>query len=314
MIHIHNGDSVANTARRAGIPGRHVAYRETLISGPVRPNLGAQEWIEERARFLAEHYGENLLRVRNELLEQEQLLDRAREEEEVVLWFEHDLFCLANLLYLLSRLTKCRRLSIIWCSHPLGTMEDDDIFKQYHSRYAVAPAMMSAGALGWRAYISEDATDLNRMLDADFVDFPFLRDGFLLHASRFPSTRNGLGEVEQRALAGIDAGATDFASLFARFDQAPPRFGFGDGEFLRHLRRLTTCAVPMITITEAENETPPKALFALTPAGKNVLEGKVDYIELNNAGFWLGGAHLTRAKLWRWDRDARRIVSQPAAS
>ena len=240
MIHIHNGDSIANVARRAGIPGRHLPFRETLISGPVRPNLGAQEWIEERARFLSEHYGENLLRVRNELLEQEQTLDRAREEEEVVLWFEHDLFCLINLLYLLSR--------------------------------------------------------------------------FLLQASRFPSTRNGLGEVEQRALAGIEAGATDFASLFLRFDQSPPRFGFGDGEFLRHLRRLATCAVPMITITEAENETPPKALFALTPAGKNVLEAQVDFIELNNAGFWLGGAHLTRARLWRWDGSARRIVSQPAAS
>src|SRR5262249_15495946 len=158
--------------------------------------------------------------VRNELLEQEQTLDRAREEEEVVLWFEHDLFCLVNLLYLLSRLTKCRRLSLIWCSQPLGTMEDDEIFKQFHSRYAVAPAMMSAAALGWRAYTSEDAADLNRLLDADFVDFPFLRDAFLLHAARFPSMRNGLGEVEQRALAGIDIGATDFAPLFARFDSS----------------------------------------------------------------------------------------------
>src|SRR5215813_98773 len=159
MIHIHNGDSVANSARLAGIPGRHVPYRETLISGPVRPNLGAQEWIEERARFLAEQYGENLLRVRNDLLEQEQLLDRAREEEEVVLWFEHDLFCLINLLYLLSRLGKCRRLSIVWCPRALGAQEDDDLFKQYHSRYAVAPAMVNAAALAWRAYTSEEATE-----------------------------------------------------------------------------------------------------------------------------------------------------------
>src|SRR5262249_58932994 len=174
---------------------------------------------------------------------------------------------------------------VVWCPRALGAQEDDDLFKQHHSRYAVAPAMVNAAALAWRAYTSEEATDLIRLLDADFVDFPFLRDGFVLHASRFPSVRNGLGEVEQRALAGVDAGATDFASLFARFDQSPPRFGFGDGEFLRHLRRLATCAVPMITITEAENETPPKALFALTPAGQNVLEAKVDFVELSKPGF-----------------------------
>ena len=28
---------------------------------------------------------------------------------------------------------------------------------------------------------------------------------------------------------------------------------------------------------------------------------KADFIELNNAGFWLGGAYLTREKMWRWD-------------
>ena len=33
MLHFHNGDSVANTARLVGVPGRHLAYRETLISG-----------------------------------------------------------------------------------------------------------------------------------------------------------------------------------------------------------------------------------------------------------------------------------------
>jgi hypothetical protein len=198
MIHFHNGDVVADAARHAGIPGRHVPYREILVSGPVRPNLGMQEWIEERARFLSEDHGENLLRMRNDLLEQEQALDRAREEEEVVLWFEHDLFCLANLLYLLSRFSKCRRLSLVWSTRPLGTKEPEEIVNHYHSRYPVAPAMMNAAAMAWRAYTSEDATDLNRMLDADFVDFPFLRDGFVLHASRFPSTGNGLGEVEQR--------------------------------------------------------------------------------------------------------------------
>ncbi|PYQ57774.1 MAG: hypothetical protein DMF58_17475, partial [Acidobacteria bacterium] len=87
----------------------------------------------------------------------------------------------------------------------------------------------------------------------------------------------------------------------------------GDGEFLRHLRRLASCAVPMITITEVERENPPKALFALTPAGQNVLDAKVDFIDLNNAGFWLGGAHLTRERMWRWDEKRQAIVASRSA-
>lgn len=313
MMHFHNGDVAASLARRAGIPGRHVPFRESLVGGPVQPQLPQPEWIEERARFLSEQYGENLLRIRNEMLEQEQTIDRAREEEEVVLWFEHDLYCLVHLLYLLSRLSKCRRLTLVWCSTPLGTQEPEDLFRLFESRAAIVPAMNNAAAAAWRAYAGDDPTALNRFLAADIPDFPFLRDGLLLHASRFPSTRNGLGEVERRAMEGIDAGATDFVSLFGRFDPGPPRLGFGDGEFLRHLRRLATCAVPMITMTGDETSTPPKALFALTPAGRNVMEGQVDFIELNNAGFWLGGAHLTRERMWRWNADERRIVESTTA-
>ena len=315
MLHFHNGDVLAMLARRAGVPGRHLTFRESLVSGPVRRSLTQHEWVEERARFLSDYFGENLLRLRNELLEQEQAIDRAREEEEVVLWFEHDLFCLANLLYLLTRLSKCRRVSLVWEARPLGTEEEEDILKFHHERSGVAAAMMNAATFAWHAYTAEDPSEVNRLLDADFVDFPFLREGFALHAWRFPSIRNGLGEVERRALEAIDVGATDFASLFTRFDQTPPRYGFGDGEFLRQLRRLATCAIPMITITEGEKDAmPPKAVFALTSAGREVLEGKVDFIELNNAGFWLGGAHLTREKLWRWDGERRQVVSQPAAS
>jgi hypothetical protein len=315
MMHLHNGDIAASLARRAGVPGRHMPFRESLVGGPVQPNLPLHEWVEARAAFLSEQYGEHLLRVRNELLEQEKVIDRAHEEEEVVLWFEHDLYCLVHLLYLLSRLSKVRRISLIWCSEPLGTQSEEDLFARFDSRAAITPAMNTAANLAWRAFTSSDPTALNRFLSADVADFPFLRDGFLLHASRFPSTHSGLGEVERRAVEGIDAGANDFVSLFTRFDQKPPRFGFGDGEFLRHLKHLASAAVPVITIIGEEKANPPKALFTLTPAGRNMMEGKIDFVEINNPRFWLGGAHLTRERMWRWDAGQRQIVpSQPAVS
>ena len=172
------------------------------------------------------------------------------------------------------------------------------------------PLMLRIAAEAWKGYTAPDAAALNRFVVQDWPDFPFLRDGMTLHAMRYPSTRNGLGEVEQRAMAGIDAGASDFGSLFARFDANPPRYGFGDGEFLRHLRRLASCAVPMITINESGETTPPKALFGITPAGRKVLAGEADFIELNNAGFWFGGALLKAGHLWRWDPQGRELRLQ----
>ena len=216
---------------------------------------------------------------------------------------------LAGLLYKPPR----SAAAIIWSPLPLGAMQEEDLVNVFNSRAAVQPAMIRGAANAWEAYTSEDPTALNRFILRDNADFSFLRDGFRLHSSRFPSLRNGLGEVEKRAMEGIAGGATDFLSLFTRLDQSPPRFGFGDGEFLRHLRRLASCAVPMITITEVEGESPPKALFALTPVGQNVLDAKVDFIDLNNAGFWLGGVHLTRERMWRWDEQRQEVVASRSA-
>ncbi|HEY6842912.1 MAG TPA: DUF1835 domain-containing protein [Thermoanaerobaculia bacterium] len=309
MIHIHNGESTAMTARRTGIAGRHISFREVLVTGPVRSGLTQHDWIEERAHHISETYDQNLLKVRTELLDQEQMLDQARRDEEIVLWFEHDLFCLVNFLYLLTRLAKAKHLSGIWCPRLLGEMDEAELTKVYDSRAAAQPAMLRVAASAWEAYTSADATALNRWV-TDTTDVPFLRDGFRLHASRFPSARNGLGGVEKLAMQGIADGLTDFLSLFARFNET--RWGLGDSIFLHHLRRLASCAVPMITITEVEGS-PPKALFALTPVGQSVLDGKADFIDLNNAGFWLGGAHLTRERMWRWDDGRQEIVASRSA-
>jgi hypothetical protein len=130
----------------------------------------------------------------------------------------------------------------------------------------------------------------------------------LLHASRFPSIRNGLGSIELRILDLIANGSNDFASLFARFDDAPPRFGLSDAEVLRIIRGVAWCAVPLVTIAQATDGPPPKALFTLTPAGENVMNGMVDNTAVNDPDLWLGGAHVTKEELWRWDDDRRQIV------
>ena len=109
-------------------------------------------------------------------------------------------------------------------------------------------------------------------------------------------------------------GAADFATLFPLFDADPPRYGFGDGEVLRTLRRLATRAVPLISMNEVVEEgSAPKALFTLTPAAANVMDGTVDDVAVNEPDYWLGGAHLTRENLWRWDETRKLLVRNRSA-
>ena len=300
MIHIHNGDVVAAFAQRAGIPGEHFPFRESLITGPVQTG---EQWIEARAQALATAHGQDLLRTRTSLIEQEQALDAASQKGEIVLWFEHDLFCLVHLIYLLQRLGDAH-LSLVWCPKPLSDNDERGLHLLFESRRAVTPSEVAIARDVWRAYTSSDPRELNRFLAADTPDFPFLREGLTLHASRFPSLTNGLGAIEQRFLTLAATGATEFTSLFNVFSNDEPRFGFGDSAIVEHLRAMAWCAVPLITLTGE----PPKAIVAITPAGENVLRGAVDDTTINDPDRWLGGVHLTKENLWRYDDAARQIV------
>jgi hypothetical protein len=157
--------------------------------------------------------------------------------------------------------------------------------------------MLSAARAAWRAYTSPDPLVLNDWIDHDTPDFPFLREGLRLHASRFPSRQNGLGAIEAHALEIIAGGAGDWMTIFDQISSRVPRFGFGDRYIFQLLQALTTCAVPLLT-TSGEL---PKALFAVTPAGENVLRGEVDNVAINDPDLWLGGAHVTKEDVWRWD-------------
>ena len=293
MIHIHNGDVVASAAKRAEIPGEHLAYRESLVSGPVVPG---EEWIEMRARALADSHGQDLLRVRTDLLEQEQTLDAAASRGEVVLWFEHDLYCLVHLVYLLQRFAGAGNLSLVWCPFPLSENEERGLHLLYESRETVTPELISTAQKVWSAYTSPDPTALNEWLRRDTSDFPFLREGIALHASRFPSDTNGLGAIEQRLLRHIANGFTDFPTLFDHFNSEVPRFGFGDTEVFRHIKALANRTVPLLTLSGDL----PKAICTITPAGESVLRGEADDLAINDPDLWLGGAHLTRDAQWRW--------------
>jgi hypothetical protein len=291
VIHIHNGDVVAVAAKRADIAGEHIAFRESLVTGPVVPG---DDWIETRARALADAHGQDLLRVRTDLLEQEQTLDGARGE--IVLWFEHDLYCLVHLIYLLQRFGRDANLSLVWCPFPLTENEDSGLQLLFESREAITPDLITVAQRVWSAYTSPDPTALNDWLRRDSSDLPFLREGIALHASRFPSDTNGLGAIEQRALTHITNGFTDFATLFDHINAEVPRFGFGDTEVFRHLKALANRPTPLIAIAGDL----PKVLCTITPAGESVLRGEIDDMAINDPDLWLGGAHLTRDTQWRW--------------
>jgi hypothetical protein len=106
MLHIHNGDASANVAKQTSLPGEHFAFREALVDGPTPASYLANGWELLRARHLSSTYGVDLKECQQQLAAQETQLISIDQHDEVVLWFEHDLFCQTHLIYLLDRFGK----------------------------------------------------------------------------------------------------------------------------------------------------------------------------------------------------------------
>ena len=292
------------------------------MAGPTPSNLSSEEWIETRAKHLTEAYGLDLEECRNNALKQEATQRRFREHEEVVLWFEHDLFCQINLIYLLDWFSKQSlaktRLSLICIDEfpgvedfrGLGQLTGAQLASLFDKRQRVTDSELTVARQAWAAYRSSDPRDILRFLDGDTSSMPFLRDALRLHLARFPSVFNGLGRIENRALKLISRGAIEFKSLFPEFEQADPVYGLGDSQFWNELKRIAECNEPLITISDhaSEMQNDYAAALELTGKGREVLCGERDFVELNGIDLWLGGIHLSDESHWRWDEVNTRLT------
>ncbi len=323
MLNIHNGDSTAGTMREAGYPGQHFAFREALATGPTPQGLSKDQWIEVRATHLAGEAKSDADEIKRDLAAMESLLSNITGHEEVILWFEHDLFCQINLVYLLDHFARQAarqfRLSLICIGEfpgvpnfrGLGQLTASQMASLFDKRHTVTEAELSLAQAAWAAYCSPDPPDIEGLLSSDTSALPFLRGALGQHLTRFPSVRNGLGHAENKLLDLIANGISNCGSLCPAFFDAEPAYGLGDTQIHNDLKRMADATQPLIRLDgfddSARTNAWLKAKCSITETGRRVLTGQADFVELNGIDLWLGGAHLTNDTLWRWDEQKQAL-------
>ena len=325
MLHIHNGDSTAGTLREFGFPGEHKAFREVLMEGPAPENLSPDEWVAVRALFHS-GYERTIEKCEKEVREQEAWLSKFAAHDETILWFEHDLFCQINLIYLLDwfarRSTRQTRLSLVCIGEfpgvqdfrGLGQLTGEQLASLFDKRHTVSDSELHLATQSWAAYRSPDPNKIARLIEGDTSAMPFLGQALRLHLERFPSVRNGLGRIENKALELISTGTIKLKQLFPRFWETESAYGLGDSQLWDSLKRLGTAKSAVIAIDNPDNSDPDMksnryydASFTITETGKDVLAGQRDFIDLNGIDLWLGGVHLVDDSVWRWDGRLNRV-------
>jgi hypothetical protein len=303
-LHVTSGDSVLYLFRKAGIAGTHVAWRDALYEGPVPAGVSLEETTSIRARFAASRGYGNPIKLIHDFERRDAQLRRANEFEEIVLWFEHDLYDQLQILQILTTLDAMElepgRVAMVQSDHYLGTMTADELSPMFARRRTVTAATFKSARRGWERFTSESPLDLFVAAGEDAIGLPFLRGGLQRLCEEYPWLRDGLSRSQRQALEAVARGPARPEELFRRAQAREEASFLSDGAFSRIVWDLRQLPAPLV---EGDDDQ-----LDLTPLGRRILAGDADWIDASPPDRWIGGVHLNGTTAARWDDDARRFT------
>jgi len=318
MLHIRCGDDIL--PKLAGLPGDTMRWADPLCEGPVPGGLAPEAFRAHRAGWLADRLGLDRATVAADLARQDANLDQAAGQDEVVLWFEHDLFDQIILIHLLHRLAPVAaagtRVSLVNIgAHPavprfigLGQLDADQLAALFPQRAVVTAAQFALAVRAWAAYTAADPQALLRLWQEGTAALPFLGAALHRHFQEFPSTRDGLSRTERLTLEAVAAGSTAPWEVFRAVQAHEPAPWQGDLFFMAVLNDLAAGPAPLLSMAAGQGATPWTAVLALSGQGRAVL-GSAPVPAGRSVERWRGGVHLAGTVLaWRWDEDAGTLV------
>lgn len=321
-LNITNGDSAAGTLSKAGIPGTIIAWRDVLHEGPVDSSLSLDALSEQRARFISERGWADFTHVSGGFAERDRVIQNLESFDEVVLWFEDDLYDQLQLIQALDFFArtpaKGKKISLVVVDGYIPPLSPAKLKELDKARTEVTPAQFDLAKRSWRAFGSDNPLAILALLAEDTSALRYLAAALKRHLEEFPSIENGLSRSEYEALSAINEGHTTPVAAFLEVATRQESIFLGDVVFYWYLERLSGNKNALVMWSDGGAIVAPtgdtsrefvKRELKLTPLGREVLSARRDWQTLNPAPRWLGGVQIAPSgKGWRWDEGQRTLV------
>jgi hypothetical protein len=316
MLHVTNGDAAVDPIRAAGVEGGVLPWRDVLHEGPVPGGLPLPRLSEVRADYIASLGWGPADEVRRQFAGRDQAIVAAGGEDEVVLWFEHDLYDQLQLIQLLDWFADHPhpRLTLINPPEYLGGITAQRARELFDARQPVTRAQLALGRRAWDAFRGTDPRQLEAVLYAESADaLPHLAAALFRLLEEYPATGSGLSRSEEQILIAFSAGPRTLADAYpAAHHDVEDAVWLGDASWRGYVERLAGGAEPLLA-WEGDGEGEPAVSMhrraRITDAGREVLWGRADALWMNGTDRWIGGVHLAGREVpWRWDADEECIV------
>ncbi|HEX6582907.1 MAG TPA: hypothetical protein VF056_04825 [Thermoleophilaceae bacterium] len=286
MLHLTNGDCAIPALRAAGVDEEILPWREVLHDGPVPGRLDAGELRAVRGRFLGDE---------RPLREQDERLDAAvAEGEELMLWFEADLFDLLLLLQIVERLPLDARARLVlvgqerWRS--VTEVEPDELASLGEEAPELSAEQRELAWTAWEAFRSGTPASLEPFA-AGTPALPAVGQALHRLLEELPWSDTGLSRTERQLLGALADRSQTREAAFQAAIAAEERPFLGDGSAWATLDRLA----PLLDGQ------------AVNARGRAVLAGAEEWEPRDQR--WIGGTRLPPGRSpWHWDPEASRVT------
>lgn len=290
QLHITNGDSFTQRLKSLPFKGEIITWREMLCEGRTETNVGSESFWKTRFEFLHKNYNVSKSYFIEKTLKEYRSLCNHKQQDEIILWFEYDLFCQINMIAVLSWLKTHRRdaqISLVCSGNEDGTdimyglcdNDDEKIKTLFNKRVYLNQDDIEFADYVWQLYCSDNPIRLENMSDFEHYHFDYLSSAIKVHLKRFPSIKNGLNELENRIMRlAVEQKPKSKKELVQNIMANQGYYGYGDTQF----ERIITSLKPLFTSYSP---------IRLSKKGKDIVEGKTSYYsQIRDNESYLGGA------------------------
>lgn len=300
-LHVLNGDASLTLFRQSKLPGEPVVCREVMCEGKVKYTKDPEEFFESRAKHLEFHYGIDKQSYNTQVVQElEKLKPSGSSPSEIILWFDHDVFCQFNLLFIIhlirTRFKELPPISLVdFPRHP-----DLSAFDHYmESRVPLTPADLEMADDAWDAFCLDTPQALELFARMNTGHLKHLSAAIAAHLPRFPNSDNGLSIIQEFFLQRLAMGSYRWYDLYKLFWDTMPIYGFGDFQLDIMINRMSRAGV-----LEQDDQ-----MLRITSLGIEVLENEENYLDYTSMEHrWLGGVRL-KTSPWRWSKTLKRLVA-----
>jgi len=287
-LHITNGSILTGFLKELDYDGDILTWEEMLCEGPTMSRINSDAFLKKRASFFNTYYDIEL--DIEEIKAELSILDYTENYNEIVLWFEYDLFCHINMLGVIKLLDqkKVQLPLFLVCSgriegeknlKGLSELSPVQLNKHFSERIKLTTEDIELVKSIWNIYCGKDHNLLKPYI-VKSSSFKYLNNCLKAHLKRFPDSKSGLNVLEQNLLEIIkDTNIKSKNQLLGYALNYQGYYGYSDIQFNRIINKLSL----FITYDDTG--------LSLNRKGHEALLGQHNFAHEMNNNITFGGVH-----------------------